>query len=80
MESDGGESLICAAQDITDKLTDPSFRAAVSGTWDGDPIGFKFDPQNGAFFKLWGNITGWEKTPLHWFLCIACFGWIWMAL
>ena len=31
------------------------------------------------YFKLWGKITRWEKTPLNWFLLIVCFGWIWMA-
>jgi len=31
------------------------------------------------YFKLWGKDTSWEKTPLNWFLLIACFGWIWMA-
>jgi|GEM_PF-785456 len=30
------------------------------------------------FFKLWGKVTRWEKTPLNWFLLIICFGWIWM--
>jgi hypothetical protein len=23
--------------------------------------------------------TKWESTPLHWFLFIVCFGWIWMS-
>jgi hypothetical protein len=31
------------------------------------------------YFKLWGKVTSWEKTPLNWFLLIVCFGWIWMA-
>ena len=31
-----------------------------------------------SYFKLWGKVTNWEKTPLNWFLLIACFGWIWM--
>jgi hypothetical protein len=31
------------------------------------------------YFKLWGKVTKWEKTPLNWFLCIVLFGWIWMA-
>jgi hypothetical protein len=31
------------------------------------------------FFKLWGKVTEWEKTPLNWILLIVFFGWIWMA-
>jgi hypothetical protein len=31
------------------------------------------------YFKLWGKVTKWKKSPLNWFLLIVCFGWIWMA-
>lgn len=31
------------------------------------------------YFKLWGKTTKWKKNTLNWFLCIVCFGWIWMA-
>ncbi|MDR2647194.1 MAG: hypothetical protein LBB67_03610 [Oscillospiraceae bacterium] len=37
------------------------------------------DPVVKNYFKLWGITTKWEKTPLNWFLCVVCFGWIWMV-
>jgi len=33
----------------------------------------------GKYFKLWGKVTTWEKSPMNWILLILMFGWIWMA-
>jgi hypothetical protein len=63
-------------------MTDENSVIGFDGTWDG--VNFIFAPQGTQdtvkdCFKLWGITTKWEKTPLNWFLCIVCFGWIWMA-
>jgi len=68
------DQLNCSYNNISNKSAVKGF----TGTWDGNYIGFKFDPQN-DHFRLWGKLTNWEKSPLHWFLLIVCFGWIWMA-
>ena len=38
----------------------------------------KPEPTPKPKIKLWGKITKYEKNFLNWFLCIVCFGWIWM--
>jgi hypothetical protein len=69
-------------------FTMPGSNATVTATYKDAPTDPKDpDPKNPEppvekkeFFKLWGKMTKWEKSPLNWFFLIVCFGWIWMAL
>ena len=37
-----------------------------------------FCPKLTRYISIWGRQTGYKQTFLSWFLCIVCFGWLWM--
>lgn len=76
------QSFDCSRNNMTSRSAVKGFK----GDWDAlDEFGypmFIYESQNVpqiGTFNLWCKPTTWEKTPLNWFLLIACFGWLWMA-